>query len=181
MRKWKTQAAPDDPNVWSAVSCMWPTRYGTYETSDFYDAGTDKTATGETAGIGAGNAAWCFNTLSGQCCYIFGAAKIWQYASGSLTDRTAALGATWGKSATQYGNITLAVHGSGLIASSGGNFALVAGSPIAQIVVTQSNAVVAFNTSVSTDGWAASDVGDYTNWTTNEAASGRILDGNGPI
>lgn len=181
MRKWKTYAAPDDPRVWSDVQNMWPTRFGTYESADVYDTGTDKAATGE--GLTTGVSAWAFNTLSGQRCYVVGN-KIWEYSGGSLTDRNGALatGHTNGHMC-QYGDITIMARGTGasLVSSSGGNFAAIAGAPSAKIVVVHANAVVAFNTSVSADGWAASDVGDYTNWSTGEAASGRILENNGPI
>ncbi len=185
MRKWKSLASRNDPNVWADVGVMWPTRFGTYEVADFWDSGTAKTATGEPGTAGYAYAAWAFNTLASQRCYVFGK-KIWEYAAGALTDRSGALGvnqAAAGGHACQYGDITIVARGTSasLISSSGANFAAIAGSPSALLVCVQSNAVVAFNTSVSADGWAASDVGDYTNWTTNEAASGRILDGNGPI
>lgn len=182
MRKWKNLSAPDDPGAWFDVSGMWPTRLGTYEVADFYDSGTNKTATGETTSPDTGVSAWCFNTLSGQRCYVVGK-KIWEYASGSLTDRTGALAQPSEAFMCQYGDITILARGTGaaLASSSGGNFAAIAGAPSARLVVVQSNAVVAFNTSVSADGWAASDVGDYTNWSTGEAASGRILEGSGGV
>lgn len=181
VRKWKTLAAPDDPEVWADVSGMWPTRLGTYEVADFYDSGTAKTATGEAYGAGAGVTAWAFKTLSGTRSYVV-ADKIWEYSGGSLTDRTNGLTVGDGMMC-QYGNITIYARGTSnsLASSSGGNFSALAGSPSAKIVCVQSNAVVAFNTSVSADGWAASDVGDYTNWTTGESASGRILENSGPV
>jgi hypothetical protein len=179
MRKWKTRAAPDDPNVWSDVSGMWPTTQGTYEVADIYGSPTTLTATGETPGSGL--SAWGFNVLSGQRFYIVGT-KIWELSGGTLTDRTGGITVAGGHMC-QYGNVSVLARGTSnsLAVSTGGNFSALAGSPSANIVVTQSNALVAFNTSVSSDGWAASDVGDYTNWTTGEASSGRILDHNGPI
>lgn len=180
MRKWQDLAAKGDPNTWSDVSGMWPTGRGTYEVSDYNGSpGSNITATGETSVTSA----WCFNTLSGQRAYLFGAAKVWELTSATaITDRTGAL-ASFPTLACQYGNITIGARGTGasLVSSSGGDFSALAGSPSATYLVVQSNAVVAFNTSVSSDGWAASDVGDYTNWTTGEAASGRILEGNGAI
>lgn len=178
MKKWKNRAAPDDPNVWADVSCMWPTPQGTYEVADFHSTATSLTASGETALDGVG--AWAFNTLSGTRVYVVGS-KIWELSGGSLTDRTGTAGGA--SRFVQYGDITIGARGTGssLVSSSGGNFSALAGSPSAKFLVVQSNAVVGFNTSTSADGWAASDVGDYTNWSTGEAASGRILDHNGPI
>jgi hypothetical protein len=183
LRKWKTRAAPDDPNVWSDVSGMWPTTQGTYEVADIYGSPSTLTATGEVAtGGGSGVSAWAFKVLSGQRAYVVGT-KIWEYSGGTLTDRTGGITLTSTNHMAQYGNITILARGTtqSLASSSGGNFAALAGSPSAKFTVVQSNAVVAFNTSTSSDGWAASDVGDYTNWSTGEAASGRILDNNGPV
>lgn len=181
MRKWMDLAAKGDPNTWSDVSNMWPTGRGTYEISDTNNSPSSNiTATGETSL----KSAWCFNALSGQRAYLFGASKVWELSSSgtAVTDRTGAL-TSFPTFACQYGNITIGARGTGasLVSSSGADFSALAGSPSASYVVVQSNAVVAFNTSVSSDGWAASDVGDYTNWSTGEAASGRILEGNGPI
>jgi hypothetical protein len=183
MKKWKNKAAPDDPNVWADVSCMWPTPQGTYEVADFHSTSTNLTATGETAsGSGTGISAWAFNGLSSQRIYLIGA-KIWQLSGGSLTDRTGGITVGSARVMAQYGDVSILARGTGqsLASSTGGNFSALAGSPSAKIVVVQSNAVVAFNTSTSSDQWVASDVGDYTNWTTGEAASGRIIDRNGPI
>ena len=185
MRKWRNLTPPDDPGAWNDVSGMWPTPLGSYEVADFYDGGTNKTATGALNV----QSAWAFKTLSGQRCYVVTptstTGKIWEYASGSFTDRTGAISINAADAGhmCQYGDVSIVARGVGasLASSTGGNFASVAGSPSAVIAVTQSNAVVGFNTSVSADGWAASDVGDYTNWTTGESASGRILENNGPV
>lgn len=186
MRKWRTLSNPVDPNSWADVSNMWPTGRGSYEVADCYPtSSTSITATGEDA---SGISAWAFSTLSGARAYYFGK-YLWELNSSlaSPTDRTGALGAnaiaSGGGHACQYGDVTIVCRGTGgsLIYSTGGNFAALAGSPSAKFVVVQSNAVVAFNTSANADEWKASDVGDYTNWTTGEAASGRILENNGPI
>lgn len=180
MRKWQDLAAPDDPGSWLTVSGAWPTNRGTYETSDVYGDSSTFTMTGESGG----DSAFSFSTLSGYRSYFFGTDKLWEITDATVTDRTGALTpAGENYHACQYGNITIAARGTAasLISSSGGNFAALAGSPSAKLVCVQSNAVLAFNTSVSADGWAASDVGDYTNWSTGEAASGRILEGKGPI
>jgi hypothetical protein len=184
MRKWRNLTPQDDPQAWREVGGMWPTALGSYEVADFYDGGTNKTATGAASVISA----WAFKTLSGQRCYVVagssGGGKVFEYSAGSFTDRSAAVGSIGsGGHMCQYGDVSILTRGTAasLAYSTGGNFAALAGSPSAQIVCVQSNAVVAFNNSSFSDGWSASDVGDYTNWTTGEAASGRILENNGPI
>jgi len=184
MKKWKTLANPADASAWADVSNMWPTGRGSYETADVYaSSDTAITATNEDS---PGVCAWSFRGLTATRTYFVGK-YIWELDTtlATATDRTGALGASAVTSghACQYGDITIMARGTGgtLISSSGGNFAALAGSPSAKYVVVQSNCVVAFNTSANSDAWAASDVGDYTNWTTGEAASGRILSNNGPI
>lgn len=183
MKKWRNKAAPDDPDSWADVSCMWPTPQGTYEVADFYSTSSSLTATGETSGgVGSGLSAWAFRSLTGPRVYVVGA-KIWELSGGTLTDRTGGLTLGSPRVMTQFGSATILARGTtqSLAVSTGGNFSAIAGSPSAVIVVIQSNAVVAFNTNTSVDGWAASDVGDHTNWSTGESASGRILDHAGPI
>ena len=186
MKKWKTLANPADPSIWADVSNMWPTGRGSYETADYYAASADITATNESGPL---ISAWAFSGITESRIYVIGE-YIWQLdtALTTATDRTGALGANavasgTGGHACQYGNVSIIARGTAasLIYSTGGNFAALAGSPSARFVVVQSNALVAFNTSANADAWAASDVGDYTNWTTGEAASGRILENNGPI
>lgn len=180
MRKWQDLAAPDDPGSWFDVSDMWGTGRGTYETADGFGTETSTTATGESSL----NAAWAFKGLSGDRAYLVGT-KIWQVNTSTmaLTDRTGGITIGTGLMMAQYGDITVLARGTSnsLASSSGGNFSALAGSPSAKFVCVQSNAVLAFNSSTSSDGWHASDVGDYTNWSTGEAASGRILENNGPI
>ena len=180
MRKWMDVAAPDDPNAWFDLSDMWGTGRGSYETSDAFGSATATTAAGEQAI----QAAWAFKGLSSDRAYLIGT-KIWQITPSTMaaTDRTGGITIGTGLMMCQYGDITILARGTSnsLASSSGGNFSALAGSPSAKFVCTAANAVLAFNTSVSADGWAASDVGDYTNWSTGEAASGRILENNGPI
>lgn len=180
MKKWQDLAAPDDPGSWYAAWNMWPTRRGTYETADF-SSGTSVAATG-SARVGY---AFCGKGLTGNREYIVDSAKIWEYSGGSLTDRTgAATTATFeGTMMAQYGDVTIAVLGTGdaTVYSTGGNFAALAGAPQANIVCIQSNVVLYFCTNTATDGWAASDVGDYTNYSTGESASGRIIQTPGQI
>lgn len=186
MRKWRSLANPCDSSAWLDMNGMWPTGRGSYECCDQHTSLNTATASGE---IGQCVSAWCFRTLGAARSYYIGK-YLWEYvaSTNTATDRTGALGAntvsaTTGGHACQYGDITIIARGTSanLISSSGGNFASIAGAPSARFVVTQSNCVVAFNTSANADEWVASDVGDYTNWTTGEAASGRILENNGAI
>lgn len=182
MRKWQDLAAPDDPGAYYDVSDMWGTGRGTYETADTYGSATTTAATGD----GSAYSAWAFKTLSGSRAYLFDSGgKIFEVNTSSfaVTDRTGGITVAAGGMMTQYGDITILTRGTGnsLASSSGGNFSALAGSPSAEFVCVQSNAVVAFNSSTASDAWHASDIGDYTNWSTGEAANGRILENNGPI
>lgn len=171
-------AAPDDPGAWYAVGNMWPTKRGTYETAYVGGSGIDYTASGATTVKYAFGA----KTLSGLREYVIDG-KIWEFSGSALTDRTNSVSIGSQPMMTQYGNITICVMGASTatVSSSGGNFSALAGAPQGEIVCVQSNAVLIFNTNTSADGWAASDVGDYTNWSTGEAASGRIIATPGPV
>ena len=182
MRKWQNLAPPNDPNSWYDVDGVWPTPVGSYETVDFL-SGTNLTATG--VGVSVVYYAFCAQTLSGTREYILADDCLFEYSGGTLTDRSGGI-ATWGlyPMMAQYGNITIMVNGvnaADTLSSSGGNFAVLSGAPKAEIVLVAANAVLMFNTSTSSDGWAASDVGDYTNWTSGEAATGRLIQTPGPI
>lgn len=180
MRTLRDLAAPDDPSAWYAASNMWPTKRGTYETADTSTA-TEIT----TASTGAVRYAFAARALSSVREYVIDGSHIWQYSGGTLTDRTGGvtIGAIYHPMMAQYGDITICLMGAATatVSSSGGNFAALGGAPQAEIIVVCRNAVVVFNTNTSADGWAASDVGDYTNWATGEAASGRIIDTPGEI
>jgi hypothetical protein len=178
VRKLRDLAAPNDPGAWYAVSNMWPTKRGTYETAD------SSTATELATNTGSVVYAFTAKTLASSREYVV-STSIYEYSAGALTDRTGgvAVGTIGQPMMAQYGDITIGVMGATnpTVKSSGGNFSALAGSPQGEIIVVQSNAVLVFNTNTSADGWAASDVGDYTNWATGEAASGRILTTPGPI
>ena len=179
MRKWQDLAAPDDAGSWYDVNSMWPTIKGTYRNVDYHDSGTEATATSADPVLFA----WCGSGLTANREYVVDTGQIWQYAAGAYTDRTGGVTIGTYPYMTQYGDVTICAMGNttDTVYSTGGNFAALAGAPDCEIVVTQSNAVLAFNTGTSSDGWAASDVGDYTNWTTGEAASGRFLATPGPV
>ena len=180
MRAWKNLAAPDDPTAWYDVNNMMPTPRGSYMTIP-PTLGTARTATGAgTVIIG-----FMADTLSSYVEWVFDSSKIWYFDGVSTyTDRTNSVAIGSNPFPIQYGNITICAMGVGnatVASTSGGNFAALAGAPQAEILAVCRGAVLAFNTNTSTDGWAASDVGDHTNWTTGESASGRLLDTPGPI
>jgi len=180
VKRWQNLAAPDDPDSYYSVDRLWPTPRGTYESTDQL-TGTDYAATG----AGAVSYAWCALTTTSRKEYVVDSAKIWQWGSPGFTDRTGGVAIGSYPFMTQYGDITICAMGNSTATvkatTATGNFSALAGAPKAEIFVVQSNAVIAFNTDTSPDGWAASDVGDYTNWTTGEAASGRIIHTPGPI
>jgi hypothetical protein len=179
LKKWQNLAPPDDENSWYDVNGVWPTPAQSYETIQYLDTGTAATATGTGDPIYA----WCANTLSSRREYVLTSAFIWQYAAGAYTDRTG--GVTIGSYPfmAQYGDVTICAMGASTatVKSTGGNFSALAGAPQAEIVLPVANAVLYLNTNTSADGWAASDVGDYTNYATGEAASGRLIQTPGPI
>lgn len=182
MRKWQNLAAPDDPNSWSDLDGFWPTPRGTYETVDFL-TGTDITASSASAPVYA-FAGKTVSAVTPLVEYVVDSAHIWSYSGGALTNVTNSVAISSNPQMTQFGNVTIAVFGNAAVTSKnslGGNFSALAGAPKATYVCVQSNVVLAFNTDTSPDGWAASDVGDHTNWTTGEAASGRIFQEPGPI
>lgn len=175
---------PDDPQAWSDVNEMWPVQGGGYSVCDQYSAAATRTATGET--VGDTRLAFAAGTPTGTVSYVVSGTKIWQVDSGgaAVTDRTGGVSFGLGPRMAQYGNVTvccMSTSAAVVTATPGNNFAALSGAPNAVIPVVQSNVLLLFNTSTDKDGWAASDVGDYTNWSTNEAASGRLLQTPGPI
>lgn len=196
--KWQNYAAPDDPDSYNDVDGVWPTDRGTYETAEFLTGSTyTATGTGEVV------SAWFFpssstSSLVAQHYVVENNGKIWQLVFGtptSLVDRTGT--ATFGNSnraqMVAYGNVTIMVVGStrtggqitgGPTSATSGltqNFSPLAGAPQGESICVASNAVIITCTDTAIDGWHASDVGDYTNWTTGESASGRVYFPAGPI
>jgi hypothetical protein len=182
-RSWRNLAAPDDPNAWYDVDGVWPTIRGTYETAHLHS----ETA---IAASSSPNLVYAFQakTPTGRREYAVTAANTtfsltaWEYSGGTLTSRTTGT-ASQKPMMAQFGNATiLAANSSNNVeVSTGGNFSAIADAPDAEIVVVQNNAVWLFNTSASSDGWAMSDIGDYTNYTTGESASGRLYQTGGPV
>ena len=90
----------------------------------------------------------------------------------------------------QFGNSTLAANKSHLLQrSTNGDFADIAGSPRAAIVVASNGFALAFNTQDGTygdnpNGWWCSALYDETNWTPSvptQATRGNIIEGSGEI
>lgn len=193
MRKWKNLAAPDDPSAWYDLDGFVPTDRGTYEVADIGQTGTAYTATG------VGTVAYAFygavpnpNTVNSE--YVVDSAKIWRYDVSSLgtemSDKTGTAGVLRPRMA-KYGVATVCVMGSprGSLTGAatvhastvGGNFSALTGAPQGDCICVSNNAVIIANTDTANDEWAASDVGDYTNWTSGEAARARIYAPAGPI
>lgn len=199
MKKWQNYAAPDDPDSWYDVDGVWPTPRGSYETADFL-TGITATAT-STGDVIYAWAAKTTKTSGANPHYVVDdGGKIWQYdaASGPINDRTGAASfSTLPRiQFAQYGSITIGVLGSprnaypsaawpgaATIYTTGVtvNFAALVGAPQGDCICVARNAVAILNTDTATDGYGISDVGDYTNWTTGEAVSGRIFEPAGPI
>lgn len=178
MKKWQNLAPPDDPDSWYDVDGFWPTKENSYETADFL-TGTEYTAT-STGFVGY---AWTGQTLSSVREFVQAQTLIWEYSAGVLTDRTGGVTVN-SLMLAAYGDVIIGATGAAsgaTIKSTGGNFSALAGAPAADIVVPQSNAVMLLSTATAAHGWAVSDVGDYTNWTTGEAASGTLYQTPGPI
>jgi hypothetical protein len=171
-------------DVWTDLSNMIPTKSGTYRTPKIC---TDSSITG-AATPGTLVKAKEFPNLAGSSVvtYLGTSTKIFELSSiFAATDRSGTSGGAL--DFARIGNVTVAsTNGNGLYSRTdgGGNFATIASSPAtAQILVTQSNVVLAFNLgSGSEHCWATSDVVDYTNWTTGESvASTPIFDTPGGI
>lgn len=118
--------------------------------------------------------------------------KLWQLNTDGITwvDVSRVAGYTLGTderwSIAQYGDATLACYPGALLQRSigGADFADVAGSPNARIVVSASGFAVAFNTTTFADEWYCSTHLDETNWTlnvSNQCVKARLVQGAGQI
>jgi hypothetical protein len=178
VRKLQQLASRTDPNSWLDLDGFWPNSAGSYETVQYHDTGTTGTATGTADAVYA----WCANTLTSRREYVV-SDKIFEYSAGTYTDRTN--GVTVGSlpMMCQYGVATICAMGASnpTVFSTGGNFAALAGSPNAEIVLPVANALLYLNIDTSADGWETSDVGDYTAYGTGEAADGLLNQTPGPI
>lgn len=207
MKKWQDLAPPDDQNSWYDLNGFWPTERGTYEVCDAY-TNSDVTATGVGTPVYAWAANVTPSNMWDRQ-YVLDGSKIWSYyfdgLSFSANDKTGT--ATFPTLKTsiqfiQYGVVTIGCMGAtstppvGVVlpgadtiyaTSHTSNFAVLSGAPRAMCGCVQSNAVLLFWTedagggNIAEDGYAISDVGDYTNWTTGEATSGRLIASPGKI
>lgn len=181
MRKWQDLAAPDDPNSWYSVTNMWPTLRGTYETADL---STGEAVTGPASTIGAIGYAFAYGVSSGAeqeylVMAVSGTNRVYSWNGTTLTERlfTAHNGLPM---FARFGNVALAASYNSAAATPSlyaasnfsSNFSTVADAPGYDIIAIQSNAVLLFE--LNGTGWAVSDTGDHTNWTTGESASGNV-------
>lgn len=175
-------------DIWTLVENMIPTSAGNYMTARVWaqTIGAGPVTPGTTL------KAWAGINPAGTAIYVVGTTtKLYTTDTGTWTDRTKVGGYTatdW--SFAQYGVFTIASNKADAMQvrdSTGvAAFADLGGTPPkAKIIVTQSNAVLAFNINNGTDqpdAWAASDVGNHANWTTGEAvAATKILHRPGAI
>lgn len=178
---------PDTPEIWQTCDGFHPDQSGVYRTG--WIRGTLTTITANSP------------IICGRFVYdASGTEELITATSGAVTGSFAAqvFAATTDRSGgtprpkhssgiVAYGNIVLiSTAASATIASrtigAGANFADVASTPGAEILlVNPLNIVIGLNTDAGGDGWATSDVGDYTNWTTLEAASGNLRQTPGKI
>lgn len=113
--------------------------------------------------------------------------KLLDASSVDVTGATSfSMSSTGGWSFCAYGANVLAANGKDLIRyrdiTSGSNFTAIAGSPDAQVILTHENAIVALGGLTNPQGWACSDVGDFTQWSAapnNGADSGTLYGGTG--
>ena len=193
MRKWQDLAPPDDPGSWYDIDGMCPTPRGSYQSFPIVSSGTSYTATS------VGTVTYAFygqvpnpNTVNAE--YVIDGSKIWRYDVSStgteMSDKTGGVTVGVRQKMAQYGTVTVCVMGSPRGALSGNatvyavlgnNFAALTNAPMGDCVCVESNAVIIANTDTANDAWEASDVGDYTNWTSGEWASGRVYQPPGPI
>lgn len=191
MRKWKPAADPRNQGAWLALSNFHPTPRGTYRTAPILVANGTATSVGGTPGttiaaLALPSTDGTVRTIVGTSTKLYGATAS-AFQSGSFTDLSKVGGytaSTW--SVIQYGNITIAANKTDATqfrdATTANAFADLAGAPQAKILVVCALSVVAFNLSTAANSWAASDVGDYTNWTTGDAVTATpILDCPGEI
>lgn len=172
---------PDTPEVWQTCDGFHPDQNGVYRIGWVRGALTTITANSPV--------------ICGRFVYdASGTEELITATSGAVTGSFAAqvFGATTDRSGastprpkqsngiTAYGNIVLiSTAASAKIASrtigAGANFADLGASVGADILLTNpQNIVIALKTNAGGDAWATSDVGNYTNWTTGEAASGNL-------
>jgi hypothetical protein len=179
MRKYAPNADPTRSDIWTSVANMIPNVRGNYMTAN---VGVTITGAGP-ATPGTTLRAWVGLLPSGATqAYTGTTTKLYATDYTTFTDRSK--GGGYSNTATdwnftQFGNFTIATNNVDPIqvrdATGVAAFADLAGTPptTAKIVLTQSNAVLAFNTNSGGQYWAASDVLNQANWTTGKPQTPR--------
>lgn len=189
MRKWVPYGDHRRSDAWIGLTNFYPTSRGSYRTAPTFIA-LGNAAAGP-ASPGTTLKAWVGYTVAGTANTVVGTStKLYvanSLAAGTFTDRTKSGGYTATQWAfAQYGNITIAANGTDNTqwrnATGSSAFADLAGAPKCNHLVVQSNVLLALGIAGSENAWAASDVGDYTNWSTGDAVTTTpILARPGPI
>lgn len=183
---------PTNPGILTVITNLIPTSRGTYRNK----AGSAETGYTTLGGTCVGAA--LLKSSDGTLRLIAATATAIKEASTSgstWNDESRTTGGAYSSAGSwdfaQYGTVALAASYENVLQASvggyGASFENVTGSPQGKHIVVNNNRVILFNTQGYTgsgqDGWAASDIGDYTVWTpaaSNNAAQGRLIS-SGPI
>lgn len=169
-------AAPTTPGVLTDCSNMLPTLRG------MVGCGAAATPAGVPALAAACKGAVVVTKLDGTRRLIAGTTtNLYELSGGSWTSQgsgySGGTDSQW--SITQFGNSTIAANAADTIQrSTTTTFAAIAGAPVASIVFSVGAFVMALNTNTATDQWhccAAYDETDWTESTTTQSASGRLV------
>lgn len=175
---------PTTPEIYTDMTRMLPTPWGTYRTCPTI------VATGSGTGSNVPNGSEVFLKVDGTQRWVVGAGNTIYDSTDDGANFTSRGGAAYTTSGlwtfAQFGDQTIAANiNVATQVSTTGNFGDLGGSPPkAACICVQSNAVILANINggtAYTDGWHASDVADSTNWSTGESASGRLIQTPGPI
>jgi hypothetical protein len=172
-RRWLPLAPPSTPGIWRRLVNMMPTRCGSYYAGNRFSV----RATPALASPGTTNRAWC--ALYGNDSvvgYVGTDTKLYTY-DGATTFANVSKVGNYTSTARawqfcQFGNITLASNRTDAVqyrdASAGGLFADLAAAPKANVLVTQSSQVLAFDINIGgteyRNAFATCAPGDYTDW-----------------
>lgn len=190
-RKWRDQAAPDDPGAWYAIGNMWPTGRGTLECAD------GSTGASASSSLVMNNASYAFyfdrNSEFVALLNAGNAALYWWNGTTLSVMTHSFVSGFW---TLLRGNFCMARYGDVVLACTSGSltptkievstnltsptFADITGAPTGKnILVVQASAVAAFSTANAN--YHICDPGDYTNWTTANALNGTLYDVPGKV
>jgi hypothetical protein len=182
-------ADPNTPGIITACTGLIPSLRG----MEGAPSGVAPSSVGALASSARG-AAVVTSTTGSRRIFAGTQTKLYELVSAVWTDvsrggsYTGSVDSRW--SFAGFGNAAVAANGVEVIqASTGAAFADVATAPVAHIVVTAPNFVLAFNTvdgtyGTRTDGWWCSAFQDHTSWTpslTTQATNGRLVADGGAI